>query len=146
MTDYPTNERFLDLVNEAMDLGIASAKEGGITPFVLIKSGEKEKLIRYVADTFEESVAKAKIALSTAHRTQEFRVLVYDGYITVDGERSDAVLIEGQEIANDYAVCWAARYKPRGFMRSFSLIGDVLFVGRIQSFDHTGSVPPSSPA
>jgi hypothetical protein len=85
------------------------------------------ELTRFVSDTLEEGreQANAHAAESSADRVG----VVYDGYLTVEGERSDAIFIEAQERGATSSVIFAQRYRPGGRFKKFNAIGNAAFVG-----------------
>jgi hypothetical protein len=54
--------------------------------------------------------------------------VVYDGYLTVAGERSDAIFVEAQERGSTASVIFAQRYRPGGRFKKFNTIGNAAFV------------------
>ena len=56
-------------------------------------------------------------------------MVAFDGYLTVEGERSDAILVEGQERGQDESVGFAQRYRPGGRFKKFATIGNAAYSG-----------------
>ena len=118
----------MEVVFAALDHGIDSVRDGGpLIPFVLAERAEGRDLARFAAETLEQGHAQAR---RHAGSSDAQRVAVsYDGYLTVEGERSDAVFVEAQERGSESSVIFAQRYRPGGRLRKFSIIGNAAFAG-----------------
>jgi len=128
VSEVPASEELIELVFAALDHGIDSVREGGpLIPFVLAESAEGRDLTRFASETLEEGHAQARrhAGSSGADRV----AVAYDGYLTVEGERSDAVFVEAQERGTEASVVFAQRYRPGGRLRRFSTIGNAAFAG-----------------
>lgn len=133
MSEIPASDDLMELVFAALDHGVESVTDGGpLVPFVLVEGAEGRELTRFVADTLEEGQARARehAAASGAERV----AVAYDGYLTVQGERSDAVFVEAQERGTDATAIFAQRYRPGGRLRKFSTIGNATFAGEGDAF------------
>jgi hypothetical protein len=107
-------DALMDLVFMASDHAIESLAGGGpLTPFVVVQSGPRRTLERFVADTLEASEAQMRRAVGSLDASVTAFAMVYDGFLTVDGEKFDAVLIEGGERGAPAAFEFAQRYRPR---------------------------------
>lgn len=56
-------------------------------------------------------------------------VVVYDGYATLEGRRSDAIFAHGRSVAPEQTHLLAQRYRPAGFLRPFKTIGNAAYLG-----------------
>ena len=129
MSEVPPSDQLLDLVFAALDHGIESVQEGGpLIPFALTEGSDGRNLTRFVAETLEEGQQQARSHLRGQGATAR-AAIAYDGYLTVDGERSDAVLVEGHERGQAASVTFAQRYRPGGRLRKFTTIGNAAFLG-----------------
>lgn len=126
------SDSLMHLVFLATDHAILTVREGvQLLPALFIDMGGETKLERFVAETLEESVERAKEAASMLPSGAVRYVLTYDGALTLDGERFDAVLIEAGERSSPEAQLFAQRYRPRrGFLRGFKTIGNLAFTGK----------------
>jgi len=128
------NESLVNLMFTGIDHGIESIKDskGPLIPFLLIENRGQRNLQRFVSETLEESLASARQYLAELADTPEFAVIVYDGYLTVEEKKYDAVMVEGfdQNDAKVYAI--AQRYQPKKLLSKFKEVGNVAFLG---SFD-----------
>ena len=114
----------------AIDHGINSVRDGGLlTPFVIIEREGDRSLVRFHADTLDDSVAQAIAKLTVEPITEGDRsVLVYDGYLTTpETGRMDAIFAEALE-ADGTVTIFAQRYKPKARLRSFETIGNPALV------------------
>lgn len=128
MSEIPASEELIEIVFAALDHGIDSVRDGGpLIPFVLAERAAARDLTRFAAETLEEAHAQARrhAGASDADRV----AVAYDGYLTVAGERSDAVFVEAQERGSDSSVVFAQRYRPGGRLRGFDTIGNAAFAG-----------------
>ena len=129
MSEIPASDELMDLVFAALDHGIDSVSEGGpLIPFALAVGSEGRALTRYAAEALEDGVAQAR---DHARENPELNLvaIAYDGYLTIEGERSDAIFVEGQERSAAASVVFAQRYRPGGRLRKFTTIGNPAFVG-----------------
>lgn len=87
------SEALLELIFQALDHGIASIERGGpLIPFVLVDGGDGDRsLKRFMADELEAAQAAAREHLHGLPGAVRV-ALAYDGFLTVDGARSDAVI------------------------------------------------------
>ena len=117
----------MELVFFALDLGIESVAEGGpLIPFAVTETLDGRELARFVAGTLEEGHAQA---LRHVRSGDALRVVAaHDGYLTVEGERSDAFFVEAEERGQGLSLTFAQRYRPAGRFKKFATIGNAAFV------------------
>jgi hypothetical protein len=122
------DEEIFDLVYAALDDGVASLSDGTLLPFAMIEGPSGRRLARFVAEPYEEGVRRAGLAV--AEQRDAHRVLIaYDGYVTLDGVRSDALVIEAHDRRRTHGVTFALRYRPASSEGGFEVIGDPAFTG-----------------
>jgi hypothetical protein len=122
------DEEIFDLVSAALDDGVASLSQGGLIPFAILDEPGGRRVARFVAEPYEEGVRQARLAVAAA--AEAVRVLIaYDGYVTIGGDRSDALLIEAQDRRRPHSVTFALRYRPASSKGGFATIGDPAFTG-----------------
>jgi len=132
MTELPISERLMEMIFFALDHGVGSVQAGGpLVPFVVThdESAELPVLQRFLSETLETSLVEARRHCATVAADIKYCVLAYDGFVTVDGSKNDAIMVEAFERGTEEAVCFAQRYKPKGFLRKFSVVGNAAFLG-----------------
>jgi hypothetical protein len=129
VSEIPASDELLDLIFAALDHGVGSVAEGGpLVPFALTETEDGRELARFVAETLEEGQEQSRRHVRAASDARR-AAIAYDGYLTVEEERSDAIFIEAQDRGQGNAVVFAQRYRPGGRLRKFSPIGNAAFVG-----------------
>jgi hypothetical protein len=111
------DDNLLDLVFLALDHGIGSISDASgetLIPFLISQDGSGRQLKRFVADTFEESVGMARADAARLPQQTELVALAFDGFITVEGTRWDAVIVQAQRRGNPRCATFAQRYKRDG--------------------------------
>jgi len=127
MQEYVDEEVF-DLLDAALDNGVASLAEGHLIPFAIFDGPAGRRMARFIAEPYELAVDQARKAVAGAGDAD--RVLIaYDGYITIQGSRSDALLIEAQDRRRSHSVTFALRYRPASSAGGFETMGDPAFTG-----------------
>jgi hypothetical protein len=123
-------EALATLAFMAPDHGIDSIREGGpLTPFVMHEDRDGQRhLNRFVAETLEEGVGRAR-EFARDDVPAERIAVAWDGYLTVDGVRSDAIFVEAQETGETSSVILAQRYRPKARLRKFETIGNPALCG-----------------
>jgi hypothetical protein len=126
----------MDLVFLALDHGVGSisdARGEALIPFLLTQDAAGRHLKRFMADTLEESVGMARSHARDLPQSVQLAALAFDGFITVQGEKSDAVIVQAQRRGTSRSATYAQRYRRDGikiaaFGNAASLgDGDALF-------------------
>ena len=128
MSEIEASDELMEVVFAALDHGVDSVRDGGpLIPFVLEENADGRDLSRFAAELLEEGVAQAR---AHAGASGADRVAVaWDGYLTLEGERSDAVFVEAQERGTPASLVFAQRYRPGGRLRKFAIVGNAAFAG-----------------
>ena len=107
---------------------IASIRRGGpLVPLVIAETSAGRSMERHLAERLEDSV---ELARDSARASSADRIAVlYDGYLTLDHGRTDAIFAEIHERGSAIAHVFARRYTPRGVLRRNSARGDVVYLG-----------------
>ena len=107
------SDRLSNLLFLALDHGIASIDNGAgpLVPFVIAEASGNRKISRFVADPYERSVAEARSYASTLAPDVTLYAIAYDGYITVEGIKYDAIIVQGAERGKGEAYLIAQRYR-----------------------------------
>lgn len=128
----PVDQELLALVGAALDHAVDSIAGGAwLVPFAIVELPDGQRqLKRFVAEPYEAGVARMREAIAGAVGALRV-VIAFDGYATADGERSDAVIVEAQDVRRDLAVGFALRYQPASDDAAFRVIGDPMFMGAV---------------
>ena len=125
------SERLSDLAFLALDHGISSIeKSGPLVPFVVTEGSGERQIHRFVAEPYEESVAKARAYCATLAPSIAAYALAYDGYITLGGVKYDAIIVHAAERGGGDAYLVAQRYKPTTAGNPLAPIGNAAYLGR----------------
>jgi hypothetical protein len=129
------SEKFADLVFLALDHGVDSVRGSGgpLTPFVVVEQDGKRELHRFATERLEEGQQRAREAIAALPPSATAYAMAYDGYITVQGTKFDAILVEASERGRPTGVRMAQRYTPKKFLRSFQTIGNPALLGECET-------------
>lgn len=111
-----SSEQLQALAWQALDHAISSLDGGGpLVPFALVAGDKGVQVARFAADSLEEGVEGGRAVLaSLSPEDGHMAALAYDGYLTRDGVRSDAVFVEAQQRGMVASASIAQRYRPSG--------------------------------
>jgi hypothetical protein len=145
MTTSADRPELMDLMFAALDHAVGSIADAGgpMTPFVLCAEGDRAELHRFVAETVEEGLERAREFIKHVGPEITQVALAYDGYITVDDVRTDAVLVDVQAAGTPTSDVFAQRYEVVD--GTLSEIGNAKHVAIEQPslFGEAGTAPPS---
>jgi hypothetical protein len=123
------SEELTNLAFFALDHAVESVRDGcPLIPFLLTEGEAGRDLKRFVGETLEASLQQARAHARTASDVTRVAI-AYDGYVTVDGERSDAVFVEAQDRCETAGITLAQRYRPGGRFKKFATLGNPGFMG-----------------
>jgi hypothetical protein len=125
----------MDLVFLALDHGVGSVSDAAgeaLIPFLLTQDASGQRgLKRFMADTLEESVGMARSEARGLHPTVQLAVLAYDGFVTIQGQRSDAVVVQAQRRGASRSEMYAQRYGRDG--SKIAAVGNAVSLGEGES-------------
>lgn len=137
-SDSQIPEDIEGLAAQALRHGLERAARGGhMLAFVIFVGKEQSVLADFAAHSSQESLQGARDAISKASANIMAYALAHDGFITYQGERSDAILVEVGSRAQENAYLFAQRYTPKGLFRALREKGKTLFLGT----EKTGFAP-----
>lgn len=114
--EVAVSERFAELVFWALDYGIECVSTGEtLIPFAAVLVDGQRQLRRLLAEGPE--AAERMLDRLLTQEPIEAYAYAYDGYVTLEGERSDAVFVEGAE----RGVLFAQRYRPADHAAGFTV-------------------------
>jgi hypothetical protein len=131
MQEIDASEQLLELAFLALDHGAESLEDtkGPLSPFILVENTEGEReLRRFVGSTLDEAQQQARARLRELADGDRV-ALAYDGYVNIDGTRTDAVIVEAQERSREDSVVFAQRYRRARFSKRPELVGNAAFLG-----------------
>ena len=82
------------------------------TPYAIVGTLNEKRVHRFAAETLEEGLASGRAWLAQLPAEVEIAALLYDGYLTLSGERTDAVYLEVHQRGRAASGCLAQRYRP----------------------------------
>lgn len=134
MIDFKNaNKKLVDLIFFALDHGIDSVKGGGpLIPFAVAETNGKKTLNRFVPEDFskmDECLQKAHAFIANISPTPDFVAITFDGRVTIQGEKTDAIMVKGFDKTQDEGFVFAQRYKPKAFLRKLKTIGNAGYLG-----------------
>ena len=96
-----------------LDRALDSLDDSGpMIPFAVVGSGEVLRLHRFVAETLEEGIDQGRAWLAQLPLEVDRAALAFDGYLTKDGDRFDAIYVEVHERGAVASVAIAQCYVP----------------------------------
>jgi len=129
------SQQFADLVFLALDHGIDSVRASGgpLIPFVVFEQEGTRELRRFVAERLEHSLQKAREDIAAFPPSVTAYAIAYDGFLTVQGTKFDAILVEASERGRPVGVRMAQRYTPKKLLRSFQTVGNPALLGECET-------------
>jgi hypothetical protein len=119
MSDAPTDEvKLNELMFQVLDHAVASIKDAGglLIPFSITEdAGGEKKLTRYAAERLEECEAQAKKSVEEMKASIVRYALAWDGFVTIDGKKWDALLIEAGDKVGASGILLCQRYQKKVF-------------------------------
>ena len=116
MTDInKISPEYSDFIFLGLDHGINSIRDGGgpLVAFVMTKTNEQKQLYRILTDRLEDAPIEAEKFLKSIHPKPKLALIAYDGYATIKGERSDAIIVRSFDMSEEDGLIFAQRYIPK---------------------------------
>jgi hypothetical protein len=113
--DFEPSDHFADFFFLALDHGFNSISdnEGPLVPFTLtVQADEKPTLSRHLAGDLLNSLEMARQQVASLRSKISMYAIAWDGYVTIDGHKYDAILVEAGEAGSAQAVLFCQRYGP----------------------------------
>jgi hypothetical protein len=121
------------LIFLAIDHAMYSVEDGEVLiPFLIMESGAKRRITRYTADEAGRGVEEVNAAkLDALHlpNDAEAYVIAYDGFVTIAGQRTDCIYVEGGDRGAEGGHKFAQRYEPGSRNKKARKIGDPVYLG-----------------
>ena len=115
-----TSVEFNDFMFIALDHGVKSIEDGAspLMPFAMTKSaGGEQTLQRFATQTLEAGVEAAKEYVERQKSDISIYAIVWDGFLTLNNKKWDAVLVEAGEQGGEFGVLLAQRYEKKGILK-----------------------------
>ena len=115
----------------ALDHGIENIKikgKGPLVPFVVTEVNGEKEITRFFTNHLEDGLSEA-IRYLKDERKSHFAVLVYDGFLPLNDQKFNAVIVRGYDRADTMGYTLGQRYVPSGFFSFFKLAGNKVFLG-----------------
>jgi hypothetical protein len=127
---YRPSDALMELAFLTLDHAIDSVSGGGpLVPFLFIERSDGRELHRFASDTLEESQAAMREAVAKIDDGAKAYAMAYDGHITLEGKKWDAILSEAAECGAPSGVFFAQRYQPKkGLFGRFKAVGDAALI------------------
>lgn len=136
MNETPSHEiKLNDLMFLALDHAVDSVRETAdlLIPFVLTeKDGEKRILTRFAAERVEQGVEQAKKHIEEKKEDSDRYAIAWDGFVTIEGTKWDAMLVEAGDKKGDTGILLCQRYqKKKGFFKKgIEPVGNAALLGK----------------
>lgn len=119
---FDPSQEFADFLWLALDHGFGSIENGGgpLIPFTMtVNVDGARKLTRYASEQLEKGVALAQESIRPDISLRMYAI-AWDGFVTMDGKRTDAIIVEAGEKGARLAAVFCQRYliHPRKLFRS----------------------------
>jgi hypothetical protein len=126
---FDGDEGFERLVLTALDHATSclAGDEGPLLPFAMIVD-EGERVVRHFVSKGYEQTLDGALAFA-GHGDYEFWAVAWDGYMTVEGRRTEAVFVRAGAEDHADSVLFALRYERPPPSRRLERIGDPVYLG-----------------
>jgi hypothetical protein len=131
--ETPEQIQLNDLMFKALDHAVFSIEDNDETliPFSITEheSGQ-QKLVRYIADRIEDGVEEGKMKIGEMKEEITRYAFAYDGYLTIEGQRWDALFVEGGDkvASSGFLLCQRYKRKKGWFKKGIETVGNPALV------------------
>jgi hypothetical protein len=126
------SDDLMDLAFTALDHGIASVEGGGpLIPFAMLIQRDQKILRRFVAEEISQGIEEAKRFVGSETGVTSYAI-AYDTFLTIEGNKFDAIMVEAAEQGQDLGHLFAQRYLPTTPDQPFQVIGNATYLGRTE--------------
>lgn len=109
--------------------------EGMLVPFVMTDTEDEGRTLhRFIADSMEQSRERARDWVGEAGPSVSRYAFAWDGYVTVDDIKWDAVFVEAGDRVLPHGMLLCQRYRPEnGNGRPRQVVGEPMLVDKPES-------------
>lgn len=127
--------KFMDFMFTGLDHGVNSISDGGgpLIPFLMTQIGDKKELKRFVTEKYEEGIRAAEETLNKLTRKPDFALIAYDGFITWEQKKYDAIFVRAFDRTQDEGFEFCQRYISKEGGNGNEAIGNSAFVGKTKN-------------
>jgi hypothetical protein len=126
--------RLNDITFLALDHGMGSITDGGgpLIPFALTENQNGERTLdRFVTERLEQGVERAKQFVDESKDAIDRYAVAWDGFITLEGKKWDAILVEAGDRFQETGYLMCQRYERKGFIRKRNVpVGNPALIGK----------------
>ncbi len=128
-------EGLVELMFKGLDHGIGSIQdsEGLLIAFSLFQRNGEIKIVRFVTDKVEEGPIQAQKHLQKMDEKPDFAIIAYEGIVTIENEKFDAVIVEGFDKNDADGYVLAQRFKRKTADSTFEAIGNAGYFGNCEN-------------
>ena len=107
---------------------VKASRTGPLIPFTITETNGEKKLDRLVTERLEVGLMEG-IKVLEADSTSDYGIIVYDGYLTVEGQKHDALIVKGFDRKDKIGYLIGQRYQLKKFLSPFKTVGNPAFIG-----------------
>ena len=128
-------EALVELMFKGLDHGISSIEdsEGLLIAFSLFQQDGEIKIVRFVTEQVQEGPIQAQKYLEKMEEKPEFAIIAYEGIVTIENEKFDAVIVEGFDKNDTDGYVLAQRFKRKTAKTEFEAIGNAGYFGNCEN-------------
>lgn len=117
------------LVRTTYEFAWGVVRDGGpLSPFAFAQEdGQEPHALAYMGEAPDEALTHARKNLTELAGLARAS-LCWDAYLTVEGERTDAMMVEAYEAGDAHGHLWGYRYRPQDGAASASPIGTMMYL------------------
>jgi hypothetical protein len=135
MNSVENNEvRLNDIAFLALDHGMGSIAEGcgSLIPFAVTENAAGERTLdRFVTERIEQGVDRAKQFVDESKDKIERYAFAWDGFVTIEGRKWDAILVEAGDRHQETGYLMCQRYEKKGLLRKkYVPVGNPAMIGK----------------
>ena len=131
MENSKPSEELAQFMFKTLDLAVFYIKDGVEPPTLFT---DDKIAMRFKGKDSVKEVEAAKKYVAQLPDTSQMYAVVYDGYVTLDDKKQDAIMLEVGERGTDLGAVFGQRYQPKETVpEGFKLIGNPGYLGSTQN-------------
>ena len=131
-------KELIDQLIFVLDHSMTLKKDGvdPMIPFSVMVKGDDKVIKTFVGDTPE--YAEKMFEKTIREEDPEIAMFATDTYLTIEGAKSDGILIKAYDQRDNYIYLVGQRFIPKSTERDFEKIGNPAFLGTMENHFKTG--------